>query len=531
MSHFVRPRFLAMLLLCLVACVSQGLAADTPRAGGVLRVAIPAEPPSLDAHQETTFAIMMLAAPIYNTLLQFAPTDYTQIIGDLAAAWTVSQDGLTYTFTLHPEVKFHDESDLTSADVKATYTKLIDPPSGVLSARHETLKAIDKIDTPDAQTVVFTLKYPAASMLSTFASPWNVIYPKKYLDQDPNYFKTHMLGSGPFKFKEYIRGASFEVIKNPHYWVKDRPYMEGIKFFFFKDLSAEAKSLRTGQTDIEFRNIPPTEIEAMLKQKGDNIKVQKAGWVTFWGIQPNVTRPPFNDVRVRQALSLALDRFDMAATLYPLTGLDGVGALMRPGTPWALSVEDVAQLPGYSKNSEANRAEAKRLLAAAGYTEHNPLKFVLKNRNIKLPYVDFAVYVIAAWRKIGVQAEHRPEETTSFFASLNHKDFEVSVVAGSDYVDEPDLQISRWVSNSPQNYGGINDPAYDQLFDQQSRELDPAQRIALVQEMQRLALTQGYFIQGLWSERVVVHSPRVQNYVAHPSHYTNQRLQDVWLSK
>jgi peptide/nickel transport system substrate-binding protein len=531
MSHSCRPRLLVTLLLCLAVLVSHGLAADMPRYGGVLRVAIEAEPPSLDPHQETTFAVLMLAAPIYNTLLQFAPTDYSQIIGDLAASWMVSQDGLTYTFTLHKGVKFHDESDLTSADVKATYTKLMAPPQGVRSARHETFKAIAQIDTPDAHTVVFTLQYPAASMLSAFASPWNVIYPKKYLDQEPNYFKTHMVGSGPFTFKEYVRGASFEVVKNPHYWVKDRPYMDGIKFFFFKDLAAEARSLRTGQTDIEFRSMPPTEIDAMLRQKGEGITVQKTGWVTFWGIQPNVTRTPFNDARVRKALSLALDRFDMATTLYPLTGLNGVGALMRPGTPWALSAEQLAQLPGYSKAIEANRVEAKRLLAEAGYTERNPLKFVLKNRNIKLPYIDFAVYIIDAWQKIGVQAEHRPEETTSYIASRNQQDFEIIISPGSDYVDEPDVQLSRWVSSSPQNYGRVHDPAYDTLFEQQSRELDPAKRTALVQEMQRLLIEQSYFIQGLWSERAVVHSARVQNYVAHPSHYTNQRLQDVWLSR
>jgi peptide/nickel transport system substrate-binding protein len=162
-----------------------------------------------------------------------------------------------------------------------------------------------------------------------------------------------------------------------------------------------AKSLRTDQTDIEFRNIPPAEVEAMVRQKGDALQVQYPGWVTFWGISPNLTRPPLNDVRVRQALSLAIDRYDMAKTLYPLTGLDDVGGLMRPGTPWTLDAEELAQMPGYDKDAEVNRAAATRLLAVAGFNEHNPLRVVLKNRHTKLPYIDFGVYVIAAWRESG----------------------------------------------------------------------------------------------------------------------------------
>jgi peptide/nickel transport system substrate-binding protein len=507
------------------------LAQETPQYGGILRVAIAADPPSLDPHQETTFAIMMTAAPIYNTLLHFDPTDYAKIAGDLATSWTISADGLTYTFQIHQGVKFHDGSPLTSADIQASYEHIIWPPEGVVSIRKDTFKAIESIHTPDPYTVTFQLKYPSASMLANLASPWNVIYPKKSLDQNPNYFKTNLLGSGPFKFKSYVRGASFEVEKNPEYWVQGRPYLDGVKFFFIQDLSARANSLRTGQTHIEFRNMPPAEVEAMLKQKGDALKVQYPGWVTHWGVTPNLNREPTNDIRVRKALSLAIDRYDMAKTIYPLTGLDGVGGLMRPGTPWALNAEELAQIPGYGKDGEANRVAAQRLLAEAGYTEQNPLQIVLKNRSVKLPYIDFGVYVISAWQKIGVQVEHRLEETAAWRNSERKHDFEVIVAPASDYADEPDIQLQRLISSSPQNYAGASDPTYDTLYEQQSRELDPQKRSALVKEMQRIALENAYYIQGLWSARAVVHAAEVKNYVAHPSHYTNQRLQDVWLAQ
>ena len=518
-------------MLCLLFAATVVGAEETPRYGGVLRVAIAAEPPSLDPHQETTFAIMMTAAPVYNTLLQFSPTEYPKIVGDLAKSWTVADDGLTYTFEIHQGVTFHDGSDLTAADIKASYEHIIWPPKGVISIRKATFGAVDSISTPDAHTVVFKLKYPSASMLATFASPWNVIYPKKYLDQNPNYFKKKMLGSGPYKFKSYRRGATFEVVKNPNYWVKGRPYLDGVKFFFIKDLSARAKSVRTGRTHIEFRNIPPAEVESMKKQRGDEIKVQYPGWVTYWGVAPNLKQGPTTDIRVRKALNLAIDRYAMAETIYPLTGLNGVGGMLRPGSPWALSAEELAKIPGYGKDAKASQAEAKRLLAEAGYNEQKPLKIVLKNRSVKLPYIDFGVYVISAWQKIGVQVEHRLEETAAWRSSQRNHDFELMVAPKSDYADEPDLQLSRFLTGSPENYMDISDPIIDQMYEQQSRELDPQKRIEIVKDIQRRILENVYYMQGLWSSRAVVSSAAVKNYVAHPSHYTNQRLQDVWLAK
>jgi peptide/nickel transport system substrate-binding protein len=202
-------------------------AADTPRRGGVLLAAIGADAPSLDAHQEVTFATIELVAPLYSTLLQIDPLSYPKIIGDLATEWKIASDGLTYTFKIHKGVRFHDGSPLTAADVKASYDKIVFPPDGVRSVRKNAYTAITSIEAPDAVTVVFKLKFPSASLLENLASPWNVIYPKKYLDQDPNYFKANAIGSGPFKFKSHTRGSTFEGVRNPDYFVKDRPYLDG----------------------------------------------------------------------------------------------------------------------------------------------------------------------------------------------------------------------------------------------------------------------------------------------------------------
>src|SRR6266542_6476782 len=178
---------------------------DTRR-GRVLLAAIAADAPSLDPHQEETFATIEVVAPCYSTLLQIDPYQYPKIIGDVATEWKIAPGGLTYTFKLRQGIRFHDGSALTSADVKATYEKIVFPPAGVRSIRKNSYAAITSIDTPTANTIVFKLKHPSASLLANLASPWNVIYPKKYLDKDPNYFKPHVIDSGPFKFTSHTRG-------------------------------------------------------------------------------------------------------------------------------------------------------------------------------------------------------------------------------------------------------------------------------------------------------------------------------------
>jgi len=524
---------IALALLAASVVVATGgpvQAAETPRRGGVLLAVIGADPPSLDPHQESTFANIELVAPLYSTLLQLDPYHYPKIIGDAAAEWKVAPDGLTYTFKIHQGIRFHDGSPLTSADVKATYDKIAFPPAGVRSVRKNAYTAVERVEAPDPATVVFKLKFPSASLLSNLASPWNVIFPKKYLDKDPNYFKTNVLGSGPFKFKNYTRGATFEGERNPDYFVKDRPYLDGYKFFISPETSVRAAAIRSGRAYIEFRHLPSAEVEAIKKQLGDKVVVQETPMTGQWGVGINTTVKPFTDVRVRKALTLGMDRYTMGKVLYPLTGLKNVGALIRPDSEWGMPQADLQKLPGFGRDMEKNRADAKRLLAEAGYP--NGLKVVLKNRNVKLPYQDFAVFLIQEWRKIGVEAENRPLETAAWFNDgQNTGNFELIVEPTVEFMDDPDQFLGRYATGSTQNWGRFSDPRIDDLFSRQARELDPQERKKRINEIEKIVLENAYFMPGLWWTRNLVHWAKVKNYVAPPNHYTNQKLQDVWLSE
>src|SRR5713101_1213080 len=427
----------AVSIAVLVAPAPPARAAETPRRGGVLLAAIAADAPSLDPHQEQTFATIEMVAPLYSTLIQIDPLSYPKIIGDAASEWKIASDGLTYTFKLRHGIRFHDGATMTAADVKATYDKIVFPPAGVRSIRKNAYSAIASIEAPDPITVVFKLKFASASLLGNLASPWNVIYPKKYLDRDPNYFKANVVGSGPFKLKSYTRGSTFEGERNPDYFVKDRPYLDGYKFFISTETSVRAAALRSGRAWIEFRTMPLAEVEAIRKTLGDKVVVQDTAATGLFGIAMNQTVKPFNDVRVRKALTLALDRYTAGRVLYPIASLKDVGGLMRPATEWAMSESELQKLPGFGRDMEKNRAEAKRLLAEAGYP--NGFKVVLKNRNVRIPYIDFGVFVIQEWRKIGIEAEHRPLETASWYADgRDQGNFELMVFPSGAFVDDPD---------------------------------------------------------------------------------------------
>lgn len=533
---FRRHRTLSVAMLALLVAAATLAppaalqAAETPRRGGVLLAVIGADPPSLDPHQESTFANIQLVAPLYSTLLQLDPTNEARIIGDAAREWKIAADGLTYTFKLHPNIKFHDGSVMTAADVKATYHKLIWPPPGTRSIRKNAFTAVAAIEAPDATTVVFKLKFPSASLMANLASPWNVIYPKKYLDQDPNHFMKNVVGSGPFKFKSYTRGSTFEGERNPDYFVKDRPYLDGYKFFISTETSVRAAAVRSGRAYIEFRDLPVAEVEAIRKQLGDKVTVQEGSATGTWGIAINNTVKPLDDVRVRKALTLGLDRYTGGKVLYALTGLRDVGGLMRPGSAWAISADELARYPGFWRDADRSRLEARKLLAEAGYP--NGLKLTLKNRNVRLPYQDFAVYVIQEWRKIGVEVTNRPLETAAWYADCRDNGaFELCVQPRVEYMDDPDNFLRAYTPGDPQNWGRYVNPQLEDLFARQARSLDDGERKKLVAEIDRVVLENAYYMPGLWWTRRVVHWSKLKGYQTHSNHYSNQKLQDVWLAE
>ncbi|MDH3604234.1 MAG: ABC transporter substrate-binding protein, partial [Candidatus Tectomicrobia bacterium] len=238
---------------------------------------------------------------------------------------------------------------------------------------------------------------------------------------------------------------------------------------------------------------------------------------------------PFDDERVRKALSLAIDRYDMAKVLDPLTGLSIVGGVLHPDSPFALPMEELQTYPGFGKDHDANIAEAKRLLTEAGYPDG--FKTVLSNRAIKLPYIDFGIYLVSAWKKIGVEAEHELQESAAWSKSNRSHNFPVRVDPMGSPSKDPDAMMQTFITGGDPNDGWISDPEVDKLFEQQKVELDEAKRIELVQEAQRRILGKMLWMPGLWWKRIETRSARIKNYEPMHFHHMNRRMEDVWLAK
>ena len=519
-------------LLVLFGLPLMAAQVETPRAGSELVFAVGETPPSYDGHRETTFAMLHPVAPHYSTLLRFDPQNYPKIVGDVAENWNVSKDGLTYTFKIRKGIKFHDGSDLTSKDIKATYEKIIFPPEGVASARKASYAVVDKLETPDIFTVVFYLKHPSASFLANLASPWNFIYKAEILQKDPRWYEKNIMGSGPFTFVEYVPGSHWVGKKNPNYFMKDRPYLDSYKSVFIRDTSPRVAAVRSGQALIEFRGFSPAARDDIVKALGDKVLVQESPWICNLAVTINNEKKPFNDPRVRRALTLAIDRWEASKALSQISLMKFVGGVFRPGSQFATPEAELTKLTGFGKNIETARKEARRLLKEAGVPEG--FSFTLKNRNVREPYEVTGVFVIDQWRQVGLNVTHMPQEGGPYFNDFRQGNFETGIDFNCDFMDEPDLQLLKFLSSdkSPLNYARYKDSVLDELYEKQSRATNIKERLKFLRQFEKRALDeQAYWFHVLWWQRIIPHWAKVKGWKITPSHYLNQDLRDMWLAE
>lgn len=524
-------RTLAAAALAAILALSVPAAAqDQPRRGGTLTYAISAETPTYDCHASDTFATLHFSGPFYSTLLKFDLARYPEVQGDLAESWTVSPDGLNYTFRLHRNVRFHDGTMLTSADIKATYDRLRNPPEGVVSTRKATFEDIAEITTPDPHTVVFRLSARNPSMLMHFASPWNCVYSAARIAQDPNWPAQNIMGTGAFRFTEHVRGSHVAGVRFDGYFREGRPYLDGFRGVFFAQSAAMVNAFQGGQVLGEFRTISSADRDRLTQAMGNRVRIEESPWVLNLVVVFNTQKAPFSDVRVRRALHMAIDRRGGSQGLSRASALRHVGGLMRPGSPFALPDAELAQLPGFGADIRAARTEARRLLQEAGVPN---LSFVLTNRTIAQPYTPAGVFLVDQWRQIGVTVEHRQFETSPYLAALNAGNYDVAVDFSNLFMDEPSLVLAKYVSHdrAPENRSRAIDRELDNLFQRQLRASSDQERMQAIRGFERRALDQAYQVPLLWWHRIVPTHTVVRGWRMSPSHNLGQDLVDVWIAQ
>lgn len=514
----------------LAAVLATGaLAQDKPVKGGTLTYAIKSEAPTYDCGGSATFAVMHSVSPFYSMLLKVDLAKYPELKGDLAKSWKISDDLKTITFELEPNVKFHDGTAMTSADVKATFDRYRNPPAGNPSILKSLLSDIDSIETPSPATVVFKLKGPNKAMIQNFASPHACVYSAKKLAEDPTYPRQTIMGTGPFKFVEAVKGSHVSGERFADYFRPGLPYLDGFKAVLFTQSAAVINALQGGQVMGEFRSVTPAERKTLEAAMGDKIKFYESDWSTLLLVMFNVKKKPFDDVRVRRALNMVIDRWGGSKGLAPTTLLRNVGGLSRPNGPFATDPKLLEKLPGFSRDIKAAREEAKKLLKEAGVEN---LKFKLHNRNIASPYTPTGVFLIDQWKQIGVEVEHSQVETKAYIQTMNEGTYDVAIEFNNNVLEDPVLTIQQYVSSdiSPVNKTGAIDRELDKLYETILRATDDAKRREALLAFEKRALEQSYQAPILWWYRTVALSSRVKGWQMSPSHLFGQDLEQVWLA-
>ena len=526
---------LGALAAAAIAAAPAG-AAETPKRGGTFTYMIPADaPPSFDGHRETTYATVHAAAPFYSVLIRVNPdnpSSTTDFVCDLCTTMPkATDDGKTYTFKIRQGVKWHDGSALTAADVAASWNEIVFPPKGVSSARQSYFVMVDKIEAPDDQTVVFRLKFATTAFLPALADPYAWIYKKEILDKDPHWYEKNIMGSGPFKFDVYEAGQSIKGVRNPDYYHKGQPYLDGFIGIFAAKESVRVDAIRADRAAMEFRGLPPSAVDPLVKELGDKITVQRSDWNCGNLVTPNHKKKPFDDVRVRRALALAIDAWKDGPALSKIATVHTVAGIVFPGSPLAATKPELEKIAGFWPDINKSRAEAKKLLKEAGA---EGLTFVLLNRNVDQPYKYVATWLIDQWSKVGLKVTQRVLPTGPFFDALRNNDFDVTLDFNCQGVVNPLMDVGKFLPHTvyTENYGNYEDQKEIDMYNAMLHEPDLKKVRAEMREFETYVLdTQAHMIMTPWWYRVIPYRSYVKGWKISPSHYINQDLANVWLDK
>jgi len=519
-----------------MAAALPAAADDTPKRGGTLTYLIPADaPPSFDGHKESTFATVHAFAPFYSLLVRINPDDpssTTDIVCDLCTEVPKPTDeGRTWTFKIRQGVKFHDGSPLTATDIAATFNELIFPPQGVLSARVSNFLMVDRVEATDPMTVVFHLKFATEAFLPAIASPFNWVYEKAILDKDPHWYEKNVMGTGPFKFVAYETGQSVKGERNPDYYNPKLPYLDGFTAIYADKQATRVDAIRSDRASMEFRGMPPSAVDELKGALGDQIAVQQGDWDVGSAITANHQKKPFDDPRVRRALSLAVDRWGGAPPLSKVAIVQTVGGIVFPGSPLAATKEELQQLAGYWPDIEKSRDEARRLLKEAGA---EGLSFELLNRNVDQPYKYVATWLIDQWSKVGLHVTQKVVPTGPWFEAMRKGDFDVVVEAPGYGIVNPLMDIQKFLPSEvdAENYAHYQDPAAVALYEKMLSETDPAKQRAQMRDFEKYMLdTQAHAMWVLWWHRIVPYRSYVKGFKIAPTHFINQDLARIWLDR
>jgi peptide/nickel transport system substrate-binding protein len=510
---------------------------EKPRYGGKFLSVGNEEIPFYDMHQTSFGGVYAATAPAYNCLIRTSPYDPKGevLIPELAETWEVSNGGQTLTFHLHQGVKWHDGTPFSSADVVYTVERIMHPPKGMVSPRGPVFSAlIDRVEAPDPNTVIVHGKGPSGLLLPLFANGWSVIMPKHILEKDPvNGLKTTVVGTGPFKLKEPPTSTLWKYERNPDYFQQDLPFLDEIEIHIITDpqaLVAAVLSKRVFWTDAFAHPNLDGDLATSTAQQNPNLVHASAPSLIIAHVSMQTEKPPFDDLRVRQALSEAIRR-EAIAELGNQAGAVGTG--VYPLGPWAMPKEMRQQLIGYGPDMAKRLTHAKALLTAyekeKGKIDWSKIK-IQCSTNIKFS-CENAQVVQQLLKKIQVNIELEPMLVAQHRGNEVSGNYILSLLGAAVDFDDPIDSFGQWfVTNGGRWYQRHSLPALDALFEQQKFTADPEARKKLIWDMDRLAMDDAAYLILHWFDLHHVRWNFVKGWTLTPNvRSTNARMDYVWL--
>ncbi|MBI2908793.1 MAG: hypothetical protein HYX92_14215 [Chloroflexi bacterium] len=494
---------------------------EEPKYGGTLTVYTPRlDPKDLDLISDHTMPGLTKIRAAYSGLLQYDPLNHGKIIPDLAERWEATPDGKSYTFFLRKGVKWHDGQPFSSADVKYTLQRTVDPndPEKIrLMTKREAMSGITSVETPDADTVRVNLQLPRGSFI-----PWTAWGP---MVMGPKHIPIGGLantavGTGAFKFKAYLRSSTLDLVKNPDYFIKGRPYLDGLTFYIIKDITTTMAAFRTRRILLARDFLPSKARE--VKETMPQAELQVADGLAFGFFGINASKPPFTDQRVRRAASMAIDR--EAGIQVVAEGYASIGTFMPPGE-WARPTEEIVKLPGYRKPKDVDIAEAKKLMAEAGFA--NGFKTSLLTASLA-EYERPAVFLKDQLSRLGIDAALDMKEYSTYNNERTVGNFSLTAAGpGAAYIPDPAGHRKYY---GRENFVGMKDNKIFDLIDQQDATTDRAQRQKLLRELDDRLLEQAAIVPLYWTKMVTAVWPEVKSFKEW-SVMNNHAYTNVWLAK
>jgi len=434
-----------------------------PQPGGVLIIGKAREAVGLDPHLVTARSSFLIIGRVYNQLVDL--NDDYEPIPELAESWE-NPDDTTFIFHLRPDVKFHNGRPLVAEDVKYSFERIKDPDVG--SPWASQLELIQSIETPDERTVVIKLSKPFGAFMSTIASTWAAIVPKEEVEANGD-LQQVMVGTGPFMLKEYVEETRTVLKANPDYF-EGAPLVDGITYLIIPDEASRIAALRTGE--IHMTSLSDAA-SAGLAARSEGVKVVSQPTTDYYLLGINTAREPFTDIRVRQALSLAIDRQAVVNSVF-----FGEGMVTGPIVPtlgdWAVPPE---KLPYYQPNIE----KAKELLAEAGYPDGFETTITASPRFPE--FTSIALVLQSQLKKVGIKASLDQVEWGTFIKKWKERDFD-TFVSYNGSGNDPDRALYPMLhTGGSVNAFQFSDPDIDAKLEAARTTVDREKRLQLYHEL------------------------------------------------